>query len=198
MLAALGFLRSPVFTASRLLAATILAATLRSGSLRSRLGFPWRAPGRGALGLRRRPCVSTGPFLRSVLTSLHLGLRGTPLTHRLSLRRLLLLLLLLYLLLLTLSIHLLALLFGLRRRSLLHRLLRLGAGPRGIALRLGLLLDLLLPLLPLKPALGGWLLEVLLHHGIAWLIAIILRANHLLLLGGARIAAPGILPLVNR
>jgi hypothetical protein len=98
-------------------------------------------------------------------------------------------------LLLPLSIHLLALLlFGLRRRSLLHRLLRLHTGPGGIALRL----DLLLALLPLKPALGSALLKMLLRYGLAGLIAIILRSNHLLLLDGARIVAARILPLVNR
>ena len=97
----------------------------------------------------------------------------------------------------TLSIHLLALLFGLRRRSLLHRLLRLCAGPRGIALWLDLLLALL-ALLPLKPALRGVLLKVLLCYGLARLIAVILRSNHLLLLDGARIVAARILALVNR
>jgi hypothetical protein len=108
---------------------------------------------------------------------------------------LVLLLLVQLFLLLPLSIHLLTLLlFGLRRRSLLHRLLRLHTRPGGIALWL----DLLLALLPLKPGLGASLLEVLLNYGVAWLVAIILRPKHLLLLGGAWIAAAGILPLVNR
>ena len=98
-------------------------------------------------------------------------------------------------LLLPLSIHLLTLLlFGLRRRSLLHRLLRLNTGPGGIALRL----DLLLALLPLEPALGSALLKVLLCDGLARLVAVMLRSNHLLLLDGARIVAARILPLVNR
>jgi hypothetical protein len=47
---------------------------------------------------------------------------------------------------------------------------------------------LLTPLLALRLALRGPLLEVLSYDGIARLIAIILRANHLLLLGRARIA----------
>jgi len=51
------------------------------------------------------------------------------------------------------------------------------------------LLTLLLPLrLPARLALRGPLLEVLPDDGIARLIAIILRADHLLLLGRARIA----------
>src|SRR4029078_2402908 len=86
------------------------------------------------------------------------------------------------------------LLFRLRRRSLLHRLLRLRPGPRGVALRL----DLLLALLPLKPALGSALLKMLLCYGLARLIAVILRSNYLLLLDGARIVVARILPLVNR
>jgi hypothetical protein len=62
----------------------------------------------------------------------------------------------------------LALLFGLRRRSLCTGCASAHA-PGGIALRLDLL-----ALLPLKPALGGALLKVLLRYGLARLMAVIL------------------------
>jgi len=183
-------LRALVLATSRLLRTVIFPAALRR-SLR-RPGR--RAPRLGALGLRW--AWGTYPFLRSILTPLRLRLRlrrtSLPL-HRLLV--LLLLLLVQLFLLLPLSIHLLALLlFRLRRRSLLHRLLRLRPGPSGVALRL----DLLLALLPLKPALGSALLKMLLCYGLARLIAVILRSNHLLLLDGARIVVARILPLVNR
>jgi hypothetical protein len=94
--------------------------------------------------------------------------------------------LLLYLLL-ALSIQ--ALLLDLRRGALLHRLPRLHAGPGHVALWLELLLTLLLALrLPARRALRGPLLEMLSYDGIARLVAIILRTDHLLLLGRARIA----------
>ena len=181
-------LRALVLATSRLLRTVIFPAALRR-SLR-RPGR--RAPRLGALGLRW--AWGTYPFLRSILTPLRLRLRRTSLPlHRLLV--LLLLLLVQLFLLLPLSIHLLALLlFRLRRRSLLHRLLRLRPGPSGVALRL----DLLLALLPLKPALGSALLKMLLCYGLARLIAVILRSNYLLLLDGARIVVARILPLVNR
>ena len=181
-------LRALVLATSRLLRTVIFPAALRR-SLR-RPGR--RAPRLGALGLRW--AWGTYPFLRSILTPLRLRLRRTSLPlHRLLV--LLLLLLVQLFLLLPLSIHLLALLlFRLRRRSLLYRLLRLRPGPSGVALRL----DLLLALLPLKPALGSALLKMLLCYGLARLIAVILRSNYLLLLDGARIVVARILPLVNR
>ena len=181
-------LRALVLATSRLLRTVIFPAALRR-SLR-RPGR--RAPRLGALGLRW--AWGTYPFLRSILTPLRFRLRRTSLPlHRLLV--LLLLLLVQLFLLLPLSIHLLALLlFRLRRRSLLHRLLRLRPGPSGVALRL----DLLLALLPLKPALGSALLKMLLCYGLARLIAVILRSNYLLLLDGARIVVARILPLVNR
>ena len=94
--------------------------------MRNRPRLPGRASLLGALGLRRA-FVPARPFLRGVLTSLHLR-RRTPLPHR---RRRLRRLLLLYLLL-ALSIQ--ALLFDLRRGALLHRLSRLHAWPGRIAL----------------------------------------------------------------
>jgi hypothetical protein len=66
-------------------------------------------------------------------------------------------------------------------------------GPRGIT-RAGLVVGLL----PLKAALRSSLLKMLLCYGLARLIAVMLRSNHLLLLDGARIVTSRILPLVNR
>jgi hypothetical protein len=78
-----------------LCAALVLAAArwwtviLRAAALWSSLRRPgWRAPGLGALGLRRR-CIGADPILRGILMTLHLrrGLRGTPLRLRRGLRR---------------------------------------------------------------------------------------------------------------